>query len=66
MKQGYIFFIGNIDYWLVGGKNMMFYVLRKNTNIRGKRWKKGGNEEIMIENMIFEKKGGGQKYQLFE
>ena len=42
--------------------------LRKNTNIRGKRCKNGGNEEIFCtlgNNMIFEK-GGGQKYQLFE
>ena len=45
-------------------------LLWKNTNISGKRCKKGGNDEIFTVlggiNMIFEKEGGGQKYQLFE
>ena len=50
--------------WL-GGKYEDF--LRKNANIRGKRWKKGENRKFSVyilggEKISFRKKGGGQKY----
>ena len=43
-------------------------ILRKNANIRGKRWKKGVKEEIFtvfVEKNITLEKEGGAKYQLF-
>ena len=43
-------------------------LLRKNTNIRGKRWKKGEIEEIFTvlggRNMILEKGGRGAKISI--
>ena len=62
--QGCIFF-KNMSYWLVGELKKYDDLLRKNANIWGKRWKKGGKEEKLhctwVKNIILEKKGGGCK-----
>ena len=54
-----------MSYWLVGEKSMIIY-LKKNANMRVKRGKKGGKEEIFTvlwgENIILER--GGAKISI--
>ena len=60
--QGYIILISKI--WSIGWLGKKYdYLPRKNVNIRGKMWKKGGNGEIFTaleeKNLKKLKRGGG-------
>ena len=65
MEQGCIFFVLSMSNWLA--KEKYGDSLRKNANIKGKRWKNEGEGQsfaVLWEKQNFGKKGGGQKYHI--